>query len=218
MEVKRSGSLQKGNQMPYHKIMYDNDYEGGQVIGDYVMGLIDPTIDISDKPELLDKVFNPTVFWMGKPFSGKIPDFVKLIIKSEDENEEQLDLLPNPVSWLIFSERLTEFAYPLLKDDVQIFDPPIYRESDGAKVGGYKLINPVHSVDCLDLEKTKVTRAEDGHIKFCSSIHIKEERVGYHHLFRIKDYFPPIMISDKLAKAIRKEGFTGFAFLRCGVS
>ena len=204
--------------MPYHKIMYDNGYEGGQVIGDYVMGLIDPTIDLRGKPELLEKVFDLTVFWVGKPFEEKIPDFVKLIIKKEDENEEQRDLLPNPVSWLIFSERLTEFAYPLIKEDVQIFDPPIFRESDGAKVNGYKLINPIHSVDCLDLDKSKITRADDGHIKFCTNVHIKENCVGDHHIFRIKGYFPPIIISDKLAKSIRKEGFTGFAFLRCGIS
>jgi hypothetical protein len=204
--------------MLYHKIMYDNDYQGGQVIGDYVMGLIPPTVAWKGVKELEDKVFNPTVFWMGKPVEGKIPDFVRLIIKREDEDEGQLDLLPNPVSWLIFSERLTEFVYPLIKEDVQIFDPPIYRESNGAKVSGYKLINPIYSVDCLDLEKTKVTRAEDGHIKFCSNIHIKEDCVGNHHLFRLEDYFPPIIISDKLAKAISKEGFTGFAFMRLGIS
>ncbi len=204
--------------MPYHELMYDNGYEGGQVIGDYVMGLVDPTIDISKKPELLEKVFSPTTFWKGEPFKGKIPDFVKLFIKKEDENEEQLDLLPNPVSWLIFSERLTEYALPFIKEDVQIFDPPIYRESDGAKVGGYKLINPIRVIDCLDKEKSNIKKAEDGHIKLCLDMHIKEDCVGNHHIFRVKDYLPSIILSDVFAKGIRKEGFEGFAFLRLGVS
>jgi len=203
--------------MPYHKIMYDNGYVG-QSIGDYVMGLIDPTIDISNKPELQDKVFDVTSFWIGVPFKGEIPDFVKLYIEEEDENEDQPDLLANPVSWLIFSERLVDYAYPLIKKDVQIFDPPIYKKSDGSKVQGYKLINPIRNIDCLDLEKTKVTRREDGSIKFCSNIFIKEDCVGDHHIFRLKGYFPPIILGDKLAKGIRKKGFKGMAFLRCGVS
>ena len=204
--------------MPYSEIMYDNGYIRGQVIGDYVMGLIDPTIDMRGKPELLDKVFNETVFWKGRPFKGKIPDFVKLFILPEDEDEDQLDLLANPVSWLIFSERLLEYAYPLIKKDVQVFDAPVYRQSDGAKVKGYKLINPIRNIDCLDAERSNVTRHKNGRIKFCARPFIKENCVGNHHIFRLKGYFPPIIVSDEFAKGIRKEGFTGFAFLRCGVS
>ncbi len=204
--------------MPYHEIMYDNDYEGGQVIGDYVMGLIPPTVAWKGIKDLEDKMFDLTVFWKGEPFEGEIPNFVKLFIKKEDEDKKQLDLLPNPVSWLIFSERLTEYAYPYIKNDMQVFDPPIFRESDGAKVNGYKLINPIHSIDCLDLSKSKIMRADDGHIKFCSDMHIKEDCVGDHHIFRIKGYFPPVILSDELAKEIRNKGFTGFAFLRLGIS
>lgn len=204
--------------MSYHKIMYDNDYEGGQVIGDYVMGLIPPTVAWKGVKEYEDKVFDLTVFWEGRPFEGRIPDFVKLIIKKNDEQKEQLDLLPNPVSWLIFSERLTESILPFIQEDVQIFDPPIFRESDGSRVKGYKLINPIRTIDCLDVKKSKIDRAPDGHIKFCTNIHIRESCVGEHHIFRIKDYFPPILISDKLAKYIRSNGFKGFAFLRCGVT
>lgn len=202
----------------YYEIMYDNGYERGQTIGDYVMGLIPTTVAWKGVKEYEDKVFDLTVFWDGEPFHGKIPDFVKLIIEREQEDEEQPDLLPNPVSWLIFSERLVEYIYPLIKKDVQIFDPPIYRESDDSRVEGYKLINPIHTIDCLDYEKTKITRGEDGTINFCSNIHIKERCVGDHHIFRIKGYFPPIIISEMLAKKICEKYCKGFAFLKLGVT
>jgi len=204
--------------MPYHDITYDMNFEQGQIIRDYVMGLIPPTVAWKGVKELEDKVFDSTVFWNGEPFEGVIPDFVKLIIKKEDEDKEICDYLPNPISWLLFSERFIDFACPLIKDDIQIFDPPIFRESDGARVSGYKLINPIRLIDCMDLDKTNITRAKDGHIKFCSNIHIKEDCVGDHHIFRIKGYFPPVLFSDEFAKATSKKGFTGFAFIRCGIS
>ena len=66
--------------------------------------------------------FDYYTFLEGKKFKGKIPTSVRLYIREEAEKRPQASLLGGPLSWLIFSQQLLDFTWPLIKKDVQVFE------------------------------------------------------------------------------------------------
>ena len=46
----------------------------------------------------------------------------------------------------------------------------------------------------------------------------KENKVENHHIFKLKNYFPPVIVSNKLDKSLKGQKFKGIAFIRCGSS
>ena len=185
--------------MPYHEIIRGPSTE--QVIDDY--------------NGIEDSLY--FAFLKGKRFRGKIPDSVRLYLHKGDEYLPKASLLGGPLSWLIFSEKLLDFWWPMIKDDIQVFDAPVYFRN-GVKVEGYKIINPISVIDCLDIEKSEVRWDEDGTIYWCPKICINENKAGNHHIFKLKGYFQPVIVSDQLAKSLKGKGFKGIAFIKCGVS
>jgi hypothetical protein len=184
----------------YHCLIQDADYKG-QVIGGREMGK-----------------FDVRVFWAGKRFRHRIPSDVRLVVKREDEGLELPDLFCNSASWYIFSRRLLDLWWIEIQNDVQLFDAPIYRESDGGLVGGYKLVNPIRIVDCMDFEKSEISWDKDGSISSCWTICIKADKAAGHHMFRLKGYLPTLIVSDELAQRLKGKGFKGMAFWRCKTS
>ena len=187
--------------MTFHRIIYDGDYEDEQTVGDYDMG-----------------DFDLITFWNGIKYEGYIPENVRLYIREGDEELPQASLLANPISWWIFSERLLEHVWHLIKKDVQVFDVPIYIKSDGKKVHGYKLINPICVLDGLDWERSEIIRDDDEEIMYINKIYVKKDKVDDHHLFRLNGYLYAVIVSDKLAQSLVGHGFKGIAFIRCGTS
>lgn len=185
--------------MPYHKIIRGPSTE--QVIDDY--DGIEYSLYFA--------------FLKGKKFRGIIPESVRLYLHKGDEYLPKASLLGGPLSWLIFSDDLLGFWWPMIKNDVQVFDAPVYFRN-GVKFEGYKIINPIRVIDCLDIERSGVEWEEDGSIHWCKKIYIREDKVGEHHIFKLKDYFPPVIVSDQLAKSLKGQGFKGIAFIKCGVS
>ena len=205
--------------MPYHIICCDAYYKNEQAIGEHKLMIngIEPTAAWKEIPGYRKKVFDYFTFLKGKRFKGRIPDFVKLYLNEGDEKLPQASLLGGSLSWLIFSQQLLDFTRPLIKKDVQVFDAPVYLKS-GEKVEGYKIINSIHVVDCIDWDKSEVGRRKDGTISCMGKIYIKEDNVGNRHLFRLKGWTYSDIVSDQLAKSIARNGFKGIAFIRCGVS
>jgi hypothetical protein len=214
MRIENSSLLIKGREM-YYELTY-SDKPDTQTVGDYEMGNIDPTLPWKLK-KYKGKTFDLTVFWKGKKFRGQIPDYVKLYIRKGDENLPAPDLLPNPVSWCIFSRRMLDICWPLIKDDVQVFDAPIYL-CDGTKIEGYKLVNPIRMLDCLDKELSEGIMEKDGNVSYCGKLYIKEYNVGKHNIFRLSDWFPPVIISEELFQMLNGKGLIGVAGILCGTS
>ncbi len=187
--------------MKYYELTYDASFENEQTIGDYEMG-----------------EFDLTVFWIAEEYRGQIPTSVRLYVRKEDEALPQACLLANPISWWIFSERLLQHWWPLIKDDIQVFDAPVYRKSDGSKVDGYKLINPVRILDCIDWERSECSRYDNGDIAYFNKIFIDGKKARGHHLFRLQGYLYTLIVSDTLASMLIGTDFRGIAFIKCGTS
>jgi hypothetical protein len=183
----------------YHILTYD-DRDDLQTIGDYEMG-----------------DFDLTEFWQGQGFEGAIPAGVRLYV-DEMEGLLRSDILANPVSWLILSNQLWSLVSSLTKHDVQVFEAPVFRKSDGSHVSGYKLINPIRLIECLDMEKSTILRRDDGTIASVIKPCIKARAVKDHHMFRIKENRNRMIVSDELAKGLAGKDIRGVAFVRCLVS
>jgi len=186
--------------MRFYEIIYDSGYLNEQTIEDY---------------EMTDSDYY--AFLEGKRFKGRLPRRIKLYIRKGEENLPRASLLGGPLSWLIFSDRLLDFWWPLIKDDIQVFDAPVYTKS-GEKVEGYKLVNPIRVMECIDWKRTEVSRYENGRIAYCQKIFIKTSCVGEHHIFRLKGYLYTVIVSGNLAESLAGTDFKGIAFIRCGVS
>ena len=188
--------------MRFYEIIYDSGHLNEQTIGDY---------------EGILEGFDYYTFLEGKRFKGKIPNSVRLYLNKGDENLPRSSLLANPLGWKIFSQSLLDYWWPLIKDDIQVFDAPVYTRN-GEKVEGYKIINPIRIIDYLDIEKSQIAWDKDGTISFVGKPYIKEDKAGNHHIFRLKGYLYPVIVSGKLAKSLAGTDFKGIAFIRCGVS
>jgi len=197
-------SIRRRN-VPFHQIIEDAYYDNEQVIDCY---------------EGILEGFDYETFAKGRRFKGKIPDSVRLYVNKENENLPQASLLGGAMkSWLIFSDRFLDFVWTLIKDDVQVLKAPVYRRSDGSKINGYKIVNPLRVIDCIDWEQTHADRNADGSIKYVlGTKYIREKAVGNHHIFRMKYWLGPVIVSDTFAKSLIGKGFKGIAFIRCGVS
>ncbi len=158
--------------------------------------------------------FDITSLWKGNPFHGPIPAKVRLYISKEDESHPRPDILPNPVSWLIISDHLLDIWGPLLGDDVQVFDAPIYYESDKRSCEGYHIINPLRVVDAIDWEQSTISRYDDGAVAYFPKMVLKNDYIGKVNIFRLKDYFPPIIVSTAMVKNLKKKKCKGLAFLK----
>lgn len=191
--------------MPFHQIIVDPYYENEQIVDDY---------------EGILEGFDYYTFQVGNFFKGKIPDSVRLYIGKDSENRPQASYLGGALqSWLIFSDKFLDFVWDLIKDDVQVLEAPVYRRSNGAKISGYKIVNPLRVIDCIDWKKTKVTKSVDGTTEYVlGKKYIKEKAVGKHHIFRMKGCLYTVIVSDVFAKSLIGKGFKGIAFVRCGVS
>ena len=186
--------------MKYFELTYDNRQDI-QTIAEWEMGN-----------------FNLMLLWGGQPFNGSIPNDVKLFIREGDEHLVRPDLLPNPVSWLIFSEKLLAEVHQLIKNDIQIFEPPIYLKN-GQKVKGYKLINPIYRLDCLDWENSKSVEQNVDGTKVCfGQKSVFESCIGNHHIFMIEGCSTAQIVSDTFLQACQHKGLIGLAGLKCKTS
>jgi hypothetical protein len=161
--------------------------------------------------------FDLRVFWRGQPYCGDLPSYVRLYSREDNEGLKPGDLLGNPLSWQMFSERLLEWTWPLIKADVQLFDVPLYRKSTGIRVPGYKLVNPIRVIDCIDWEHSEFARDDEGSILHCDRLCIRDHQVGNHHLFRLAGYLHPVIVSDEFVQRTFNKGVRGLAYIRCRV-
>jgi len=176
-----------------------------------------PKVNIQTIEDYVMDDFDYYAFLEGRPFEGQIPKQLKLYIRKGEEKLPQASLLGGSLSWLIFSESLVDYWWPMIKDDVQVFDAPVYYKN-GKRVKGYKIINPVRVIDCIDWDKTKERRREDGTILGIGKIYIIAKKIGEHHIFMPDKCKYTVIVSEKLAKSLAGKNFNGIAFLRCNVS
>ena len=184
--------------MYYHRITFDVDRNDLLVIRKYEMA-----------------GFNLTALWRGMEV-GAFPSSLKLIVDDTEEGEMP-DLFGNPVSWLVVSDKLAEIlCQDQRKGTVQLIPAPIFRDSDGSKVEGYQVLNPLVRIDCLNEAKSKLGRLANGALAALDHCVLNQasipENIG---IFRLGEFPKAIFVSDELAHRTCQKGLRGLAYFRC---
>lgn len=157
-------------------------------------------------------------WWRGNPLQkGISSDRVKLYLK----NGIATDYVPNPLSLQSCSDRLSEHFHIAAPTDIQLFDAPLLNATTHEAVSGYKLLNVVQRVSCLDYSKSVVSYRDDrpGQISGIPRLVVDSLRVPPSvRIFRLEESFPVLLISQEVFDIIYASGVKGMAFLECEIS
>jgi hypothetical protein len=175
--------------MKYYRFIFDSGSKDLMSVVDYEMG-----------------DFDLKSLW-GKGKSN-LPDNVKLFVKKEYLKKP--DLLGNPISWFICSDRLIEIWMPKIEADVQILNAPIYEVKTKKEIEGYKIFNPIRKVEALDKEKSVFLG------KIVTEFVFDKKRIPNNlHVFRPVESPKAIIVSDELVKKLIDQNINGVAFIKC---
>src|SRR5262249_20684408 len=131
--------------------------------------------------------FDHTTLWDGGFIDAGIPQEVRLFLGPGNS----ADYIANPLSWPICSTRLVDFLSKRAPKDFQMFDAPLYRSSDGNRVTGYRIVNVLQRIACLDLTGSNISFDPDkkDSIFMLYDIAIKQDEVDPSvRLFRLAEW------------------------------
>lgn len=154
--------------------------------------------------------FDLTLFWGKGKIEKKLPESVKLLVNKQAGREP--DLLGNPISWHIASERLINFWKPEIETAVQRFEAPLFDIQESDKISGYEILNPLKFVEALNKEKSVFL----GEI-ITEFVFDRQKVPSDCHIFRPVEFPEAIIVSDILVNRLVGMGLEGIAFIRCGM-
>lgn len=183
----------------YHCLTFDSTRKDLLSVVDYEMG-----------------DFKLTNFWGGKQ-NISLSDSVQLFIDSTGNSP---DLMGNPVSWLICSEKLISLISSVTSDGFEIYDAPLFDSKTKKTVAGYSILNVYKKIPCLDLEKSSVDWSSDHKEITAVYEHVfcKDKIPEDCHIFRPSEWPFSVVLSDKLAKSFIGKDLTGVAFIKSDCS
>jgi hypothetical protein len=153
--------------------------------------------------------------WRSQVLADPLPEKVRLYVNFKDSLPT--DYVANPISWPICSERMTAFLVKRSPDCIQLIDAPLFDARTNEHVNGYKIINVIKLIPCLDLDKSQYKSWDEstGTVQNLSYRVIKADQIPQNtHIFRIKEYFSSVYFSDELAHDFDCQGLSGFAFIK----
>jgi hypothetical protein len=129
------------------------------------------------------------------------------------------DYLVNNLDWFIVTDKLKRVIESMGNDGIQ-FLPIRAVSKDGSQVTDAYVVNIFNHVDAIDLENSVYdVFPVDENTNWISVVKyaLKRNTVKYMDLFRLKDHFFPIFISERLKKAMEENEITGCAYMEVKV-
>jgi hypothetical protein len=128
----------------------------------------------------------------------------------------QYGCLPNNAGSPIVNDRVLALLSVHCSNDFQAF--PVVIKNENPRLPDfenhdYHLLNITHCVEAIDREKSIIKYYPNGKIDDLKVLFLKENCLGEHHLARVKDYTPKIVVSSELLKLFKKEKVKGVRFM-----
>jgi hypothetical protein len=158
--------------------------------------------------------FDPTLLWEGARLVEAIPPSARLLVGPGEPS----DYMANPLSWLICSQRFVDILIARAGQDLQVVDAPLYDAKSAQAVKGYKIVNVVRTVACLDLERSDVSydKSVPGKIVAVWRIAVLAHKVPSDaHVFRMTEWPYEVIFSGEMANDCVGKGLRGLAFQEC---
>jgi hypothetical protein len=125
------------------------------------------------------------------------------------------DNLMNTDGLVVVSKNLKEFLGSKNLVNVEYLPVTILNHKNKVASRDYFIVHPIFPQDCLDAAKSGCAYSDvaPDEIMFLEMLAIDESRIDPKvQLFRVKNYYRPILIKDDLANEIAKKGFKGVQF------
>jgi hypothetical protein len=148
--------------------------------------------------------FRVTALWDGKRFEGHFPKDYKLWVTGKTPS----DLLANPHGVDIVSERFLKLLQEHSNAEIQVIQPPLYREGTNEPVSGYHLINVIGCIEAI---------AEiDGQKKIMVTDMVFDgKRIPPDvHLFRPCEAATLLILSGELVEKLHGQGLRGVSLIK----
>ena len=148
--------------------------------------------------------FDVTVLWHGERFEGDLPEDYRLWVSGKTPS----DLLANPESVHIVSDRFLKLLQEHSNAEIQVIQPPLYREGTNEPVTGYLLINVIGCIEAI---------AEiDGEKKLMVTDMVFDgKRIPPDvHLFRPCEAGTLLVVSGELVEKLQGKGLRGVSLTR----
>lgn len=129
------------------------------------------------------------------------------------------DYVANDLIWFMVTEKFKGIIQSIDDKNIQFY-PLVAKSKSSEEEQGFFLVNICNIIDGLDLATSKysVYETDDGDkMMSIQKYAIKLDAVKEYNLFRLKDDYVSIFISEKMKKAIKKAGITGCDFIEVKV-
>lgn len=183
--------------MYYHRLIHDSQLRNSPAIGRYELA-----------------GFDPTMLWKGCELDS-FPSGLHLVVNAAP-HEEIPDLIGNPLSWFVVSDRLVDILTRNEQPGLQVLPAPLVREADDSDVLGYQVLNPLHLVNCLKESESRFRRSPRGTLTSLDLCVLNLDSIPRDvAVFRLGEMPRAIFVSDEIAQGVRGKGIKGVAFIRC---
>lgn len=134
--------------------------------------------------------------------------------------------LANDQDWLIFSDEAIQIFKKNKIKGLQYLPITIYHRNEIALERYKHVTNITDSINCLDMEKSKYKlRGNDfpipnkrGEIAWIEHVVLRRALLGDLDVFRIANFEPEIIVTEKFVKLYKDNAFSGMSFERVNLS
>lgn len=121
------------------------------------------------------------------------------------------DVLESNAMVPLVSTNVAQLLLEMCPVDCQLIDTDVI--ADGEKLTGYKLVNAVHLVSCVNHQESDCVYVPNAdHIMKFNRLRLKPGCLGSHHLARELDYKSYLYVSQRLKEAFDSKGWRYYAF------
>ncbi|NND64467.1 MAG: hypothetical protein HKM24_00750 [Gammaproteobacteria bacterium] len=148
---------------------------------------------------------------LGQSVKKNWPNNVEFSMSQDFPNRTVLtDLVSNPGEWILASEKLVDAISGSVSDELEILPIKIRDHKKKLVKEIYFFVNPLHSVDCIDQEKSELEWEDDDEIEDIEKLHIDEKKIPKDRdILRVKFYSYLTLVRRSIFDEWVKQGFTG---------
>jgi hypothetical protein len=152
--------------------------------------------------------FDITRLWRGKPLGSPIPRTVRLYVNAGKAG--MTDYVPNTLSWPVCSQRFIDLLSPLAESDFELFDAPLFDVTTKDHVAGFKIMNVVRLIECLDIGRSVMAKRFP-----CAIVPVFKARKlpNTVHIFRAAESPCGVLLSEEAVQQLRGKGLRGVGFI-----
>jgi hypothetical protein len=126
---------------------------------------------------------------------------------------ELTSFIGNTSTMLIVKHETATFIQTFDVGEIEVIPFTLINHKGRVHSRDYVFVNPLGSVDCLDMNKTEKKLHDDGSImKITKFVLAASKLAGVRHLFRLKEDLTQYVFSEALVTALRERGCTNFVF------